>query len=348
MTRRLAGVVASALVLAAAAHAAWIHQTRWPLRAIDAPPQALVVPPGANAVAIGRRLEELGLVRHAFVFRALVWARGAGARLRAGEYSLDGPLSLADIVDLLARGESAGRGLTFPEGKSLEEMADIAGGASLSAAAFLKAARDPSSIRDLDPEAKDLEGYLFPDTYQVPSTSPEPEKALVQRMVQRFREVIEPERAAVARSGMGLRQVVTLASLVELETARAEERVQIAAVFHNRLAKKMRLQTDPTVIYALRQAGRYDGNIRRKDLEIESPYNTYRNGGLPPGPIASPGLESIRAVLHPAPGSNLYFVSRNDGTHQFSATLVEHNRAVNLYQRGGKPAPFPSGSPGAP
>jgi UPF0755 protein len=152
-------------------------------------------------------------------------------------------------------------------------------------------------------------------------------------MVRRFREVVEPERARIEESGFTVREVVILASLVELETAATEERPRIAAVFLNRLDRRMLLQTDPTVIYAMKQEGRWKGNIRKKDLEMDSPFNTYRHPGLPPGPIGSPGREAILAVLDPADTRELYFVSRNDGTHHFSETLTEHNRAVNRYQR---------------
>ena len=271
-------------------------------------------------------------MRHPVIFRVLAFLRGDSGRLRAGEYSLDGPLSLDDIVGMLTRGEVVRRDVTFPEGKSLEEMAIIASEHGIGADAFLHAARDPTPIRDLDAEASDLEGYLFPDTYDVPSTS-EPAAALVGRMVARFRAVAAPFLPRLAERRLTLRQVVTLASLVELETARAQERPRIAAVFFNRLKRGMPLQTDPTVIYALRKAGTYDGNIRKKDLAIDSPYNTYNHAGLPPGPIASPGRDAIEAVLAPSAARDLYFVSRNDGTHQFSETLAEHERAVDRYQR---------------
>jgi UPF0755 protein len=152
-------------------------------------------------------------------------------------------------------------------------------------------------------------------------------------MVHRFRDVVGPQLPTLAERGLTLRQAVTLASLVELETAQPEERPRIAAVFLNRLKKGMLLQTDPTVIYALRQAGTWDGNIRKKDLQLDSPYNTYRRPGLPPGPIASPGRASLLAVLSPAPVKDLYFVSRNDGTHEFNATLAAHERAVDRFQR---------------
>ena len=311
---------------------AWVFETEAPLRAPGASAVSLVVPPGASADSIGRQLRELGLVRHPLVFRALVSLRGLAGTLKAGEYQLEGPLSLEQIADLMAKGDVVRHDVTFPEGKVLEEMADIAEARGIEAAEFLAAARDPSLIRDLDPLASDLEGYLFPDTYELPS-GPNRGAVLVQRMVQRFRSVIEPLRADLASPGLSLREVVTLASVIERETGRPEERPRIAAVFRNRLDKKMPLQTDPTVIYALRKSGRWDGNIRKKDLDIDSPYNTYRRQGLPPGPIASPGRDAILAALHPAAARDLYFVSRNDGSHQFSLTLTEHERAVDRYQR---------------
>jgi len=318
--------------LLASVYLAWYWETRRPVRPFGAPSQLLVVAPGASAESVGRQLHELGLVRHPALFRALILGRGVSGKIRAGEYSLDGPLSLEDIVGVLSRGEVVRRDVTFPEGKTIAEMARLAAGQGIAPEAFAAAARGVSLVRDLDPQATDLEGYLFPDTYDV-SGQPGAAADLVSRMVQRFRGVITPELPGLAERGLTVRQLVTLASLVELETAQGHERPRIAAVFLNRLGKGMLLQTDPTVIFALRQAGRYDGNIRKADLAIDSPYNTYRYPGLPPGPIASAGRESIQAVLRPVPGDDLYFVSRNDGTHHFSRTLAEHERAVDQYQR---------------
>jgi UPF0755 protein len=224
------------------------------------------------------------------------------------------------------------RDLTIPEGRSLDEIAALVAAEGIDLEGFLEAARDPAPVRDLDPAASDLEGYLFPDTYDVPQ-SPEAPRALVRRMAQRFREVVSPELPRIAEKGLTVREVVTLASIVELETARAAERPRIAAVFLNRLERRMPLQTDPSIIYALKRTGRWDGDIRKRDFDIDSPYNTYRRAGLPPGPLGSPGREAILAVLEPAATRDLYFVSRNDGTHEFSETLVEHNRAVDRYQR---------------
>jgi UPF0755 protein len=319
-------------VVAGGATVAWRHELRRTRVAADAAPVRLVVPPGSSAEAIGRKLQALGLIRHPLVFGLLVRARGLGGELKAGEYALEGPLSLEQILAKLARGDVVRKEVTVPEGRTLEETALLAGAAGLDVPDFLAAARDTDLIGDLDPEASDLEGYLFPDTYEIPLTT-DPARGLVERMVGRFRQVMAPHLARIEEKDMTVREVVILASLVELETADPAERPRIAAVFLNRLERGMLLQTDPTVIYALKQEGEWNGNIRRRHLEMDSPYNTYRFAGLPPGPIGSPGRESLLAVLDPAETKELYFVSRNDGTHQFSETLREHNRAVDRYQR---------------
>ena len=332
------------LVLGTVGIGLWFHETRWPVRSAGDPPQSLMVAPGDGVRDIGRQLTDLGLVRHPDVFRGLVVSRGDTGRLRAGEYELTGSMTLDDIVSKLVKGDVVRRTITFPEGSDLEAMARLAAARGIVMEDFRRAARDPAAIRDLDPAAPDLEGYMFPDTYDL-TKGPDPAADLVARMVKRFREVITPELPRIQASGMSLREVVTLASVVELETARVEERPRIAAVFRNRLRIRMPLQTDPTVIYALKKAGTYDGNIRRVDLAVDSPYNTYRYPGLPPGPIASPGREAIRSVLQPADVRDLYFVSRNDGSHEFSANLADHNRAVTQYQRhrsAAAPVPSPS------
>ncbi len=330
--RRAAPWLAALVVLAGALAAAWRYEISSTKIEAGKAPVRLVVPQGASAEAIARQLHGLGLVRHPFVFRLLARRQGVSGQLKAGEYALSGPLSVQGILDALARGDVARRDLTLPEGRNIDEIAQLVVAEGLELEAFLELARDPSPIRDLDPVASSLEGYLFPDTYDVPQ-SPEAPRVLVRRMLERFREVIGPELARIAERGLTVRQVVTLASIVELETARAGERPRIAAVFWNRLGKRMPLQTDPSVIYALKQAGRWDGNIRKRDLDIDSPYNTYRRPGLPPGPLGSPGKEAILAVLDPSSTKDLYFVSRNDGTHEFSETLAAHNRAVNRFQR---------------
>jgi UPF0755 protein len=330
--RRLVLSALALAVVAGAAWGAWWHETRWPKIPPGAPPVRLLIPEGASGETIARELQAAGLVRHQLVFRVLARTRGVSGKLKAGEYALSGPLSLEGILDVLVRGDVVRREVTVPEGRSLDEIATLVASEGMDLDGFLEAARDPSPVRDLDRLASDLEGYLFPDTYDVPQ-SPEAPRGLVRRMTARFRQVIGPQLPRIAGRGLTVRQVVTLASIVELETARPVERPRIAAVFLNRLEKGMPLQTDPSIIYALKKAGRWDGDIRKADLDIDSPYNTYRRAGLPPGPLGSPGLESILAVIDPAPTKDLYFVSRNDGTHEFSETLEAHNRAVNRYQK---------------
>jgi UPF0755 protein len=193
---------------------------------------------------------------------------------------------------------------------------------------FVHAANTVSLVSDLDPDAANLEGYLFPSTYALPRRAGA--DGLVRAMGKEFRKALG---TAPLADGTTVRDLVTLASIVEKETAQPAERAEIAAVYANRLRIHMALQCDPTVIYALMLGGRWNGNIRKEDLSIDSPYNTYRYPGLPPGPIASPGRASLDAARHPADVPYLYFVSRNDGTHVFSTTLAEHNKNVHLYQQ---------------
>jgi len=200
-----------------------------------------------------------------------------------------------------------------------------------SGSSFVAAAREGSLIKDLDPAAADLEGYLFPETYAL--TRGTSAQRLVRSMIDRFRAIYTDDlRRRAQAQGLTTRQVVSLASLIEKETGKPEERPLVAAVYRNRLKIGMGLQADPTVVYALQKAGRYDGNIRRTDLAFDSPYNTYRYPGLPPGPIAAPGKASLEAALAPAQAPYLYFVSRNDGSHVFAQTLDEHNANVRKFQ----------------
>ena len=196
--------------------------------------------------------------------------------------------------------------------------------------AFIEAVRDPELIHSLGLEVQSLEGYLFPDTYFL--TRSMSNQAVVRLLVSRLQETLTTEfRDRASAIGMSIHEVLTLASVIEKETGLSDERTLISGVFHNRLRRKIPLQSDPTVIYALEM---FDGNLRKRDLTVDSPYNTYRVRGLPPGPIANPGAASIRAALFPATTSFLYFVSRNDGSHKFSSTLTEHNSAVRKYQHG--------------
>jgi UPF0755 protein len=333
--RLLKGALLVTVVLAVAgAVVAWVVYDRVHARyrAFTSAEQFVDIPPGTAAAAIGAALAEAGVVRDAETFRAALWLSGRARELKAGEYRFDRELSPLEVIDRLARGDVYKRLITFREGLIIPEMARVFEEQGFGPAAeFERAAQNVALIADLDPAARDLEGYLFPETYALPRGTTADE--LVAQMVGLFKRLYdEPLRSEAAAAGLTTRQVVTLASLVEKETARSEERPLVGAVYRNRLAKRMGMQADPTVIYALQRAGRYDGNLSRDDLQFDSPYNTYRYAGLPPGPIASPGLASLVAAVRPAAVPHLYFVSRNDGSHVFADTLAEHNRNVQEWQ----------------
>lgn len=258
---------------------------------------------------------------------------GLDRAIRAGEYRFDRPASAIEVIDRICRGDVLLHPVTIPEGLDLVEVARRIEDAGLGDSAELVAAfRDPGPVRDLDPGASDLEGYLFPDTYRFPKGTPARKIARV--LVRRFRRVTGPEFVArAATTGLTARDVITLASLVEEETGRPEERPRIARVFFNRLRLRMPLQCDPTVLYALRREGRPVAKLTRAHLATASPWNTYRRSGLPPGPICSPGRASLDAVLAPATGPELYFVAAPGGGHSFSKDLAAHNRAVSLWRR---------------
>jgi UPF0755 protein len=311
----------------------WIYQRiNEPYRGFAAAEQFVDIPPGSGARAIGTRLAEAGVIRDPLTFRAALWLSGRSRDLKAGEYRFDSPATSLEVIDRLARGDVYRRLLTFPEGLTIAEMARVFEQRGFGTAAeFERAASNASLIADLDPAAPDLEGYLFPETYAFPrGTSAE---QVVAQMVAHFKSAYDADlRAKAAAAGLTTRQVMTIASLVEKETGRPEERAQVAAVYRNRLALGMPMQADPTVIYGLNKAGQYAGNLTRENLQFDSPYNTYRYAGLPPGPIAAPGRASLAATLDPADVKYLYFVSRNDGSHVFAETLAEHNRNVREWQ----------------
>jgi UPF0755 protein len=332
MMRKLA--VLFLFLLALAAGVAWWLHTRLvtPYRGFVAEEVFVELPAGTSVSGMGARLAEAGVVRDEFTFQLAARLGGNERRLQAGEYRFTVPATAFEVVDRLLRGDVHTLPVTFREGLTITEMANIFEGAGLgSASDFVAAAGQADLIRGLDPSASDLEGYLFPSTYTL--SRREDAAALVRVMVASFERAFDTElRALAEKAGLSVRDVVTLASVVERETGAAEERPLVAAVFLNRLRLGMPLQTDPTVIYAMMRSGRWNGNITRNDLMMDHPYNTYRNPGLPPGPIAAPGRASLEAVLRPAAVPYLYFVSRNDGTHVFASTLTEHNRNVAEWQ----------------
>lgn len=304
-----------------------IHQ---PYQGYETGEQYVDIPQGAGTAEIRRRLVEAGVVADDLTLRAALWWSGRSRSLKAGEYRFDRPSTALDVVDKIASGEVYTRRLTFPEGLTIKEMAALYEMHGFGKARdFVAAAGDAALIHDLDPQAKDLEGYLFPETYALPRVAPAGQ--VIQLMVDRFKTTYQGVVQGRSDS-LTTRQLVTLASLIEKETAQGQERPIVSAVYRNRIKKGMGMQADPTVVYALVKAGRYDGNIRRADLDFDSPYNTYKYPGLPPGPIASPGRASLEAALSPSDVPYLYFVSRNDGTHVFAETLTEHNANVFKYQ----------------
>lgn len=431
------------VALAAAGAAGWWawRQVERPHRGFPGEAAMVVVEPGTPSVHILDLLEERGVIADARLARLYMALALGDPPLQAGEYRFEGAQPLPAVLDKLVRGDVVDHAVTIVEGLTLEETAGALADAGFGDLdALLAAMRDPAPIADLDPEASDLEGYLFPSTYRFRRGTGERE--IVETMVATFRRTWESEivpllgegtllgraaggaageeigseagdLAAEAVRGVGgeagvgaddddtpsagdapagdapagagaaaspgaggqptaaqetaraappaaapgatspgatppdepvrppsrvrprrtVRELVTLASLVEKEAKIEAERPQIAAVYANRLERGMGLYADPTVIYALKRAGRWDGNIRRQDLRMDSPYNTYRHAGLPPGPIASPGTASLRAAARPADFDALYFVSRNDGSHVFAETLAEHNRNVDRWQR---------------
>ena len=291
---------------------------------------------GSTAETIANRLEASGIVADRRVFLRGVRRAELGSRLQAGLYHFEGPLTPTEVIARIVDGEVATLPVTLPEGLDREATAALlaqqgAGNAGALFAAFSDPRAAERLIGDLDPQAQDLEGYLFPSTYRLPPEAGPDQVAAV--LVGQFRALwTERHRRRAEELGRSLREIVTLASIVEKETGSAGERSLIASVFWNRLERGMPLQSDPTVLFAMRQAGDTGNNIRRRDLEIDSPYNTYRVGGIPPGPIASFGIAALDAVLEPAETDFLYFVSKNDGTHEFNRSLSDHNRAVRKWQ----------------
>jgi UPF0755 protein len=289
------------------------------------------IPHGASQRTIARLLDENGVVRSRYVFEALCRYRKRST-LEAGEYFFNRPATAFEVYDAIANGRVYVKEFVVPEGFTMFDIAALAESEGfLSRNEFLAAARDPSFIRDIAPDAATLEGFLFPATYEFPRHVTGRE--LTAAMTKRFRQVWTTLPAADASAHRSVQDVVTLASLVERETPRPEERPHVAGVFENRLRIGQPLQCDPTVAYALMLAGAYSGKLDGGDLHFASPYNTYQIRGLPPGPIANPGEAALLAALDPPPTDDLYFVANTEGGHFFSKTLEEHNQNVARYRR---------------
>jgi UPF0755 protein len=299
--------------------------------AASAAPHDFLVERGATLNGVVRRLESDGLVKSALATKLAARWLALESKLQVGEYELSPHLTPREILEILSSGRVKTYSATVPEGSRASEIALILEHAGLvDAAAFMEVVKDAEFAASLGIPEQTLEGYLYPDTYQLPKDMGEREVA--RAMVRLFDTVWQSQIAPLADAqSLGRAEIVTLASIVEKETAAPEERPLIAAVFLNRLDRGMRLETDPTVIYGISD---FDGNIRKRDLlDSSNPYNTYRIKGLPPGPIANPGAEALRAVVVPSETDYLYFVSQNDGTHFFSTNYRDHVNAVNRYQK---------------
>jgi len=294
------------------------------------PSKVVVIPNGSTFQHVAALLESEGLIKNRAVFVLFAKSQSADRKIRAGEYELNPGMTPAEILSELLNGHVLLHPLTIPEGLTIGQIADLAAQDGLTDRAdFLRLAKDREFIASLGIKAETLEGYLYPDTYKFPH--PTKAREVLVAMVEQLRQVVRPDLLARMQDlKMTMHEMLTLASVIEKETGSGGERPEISAVFHNRLKKHIPLQSDPTVIYGLPA---FDGNLHKKDLSNPSPYNTYRVQGLPPGPIANPGIQAIRATLYPSDSRSLYFVSRNDGTHQFSRTLIEHNQAVENYQK---------------
>lgn len=291
----------------------------------------VTVPKGASLSQVATILHENGVISNRLVFKIVGLIRGEQCKIKAGDYALKTGSDAGDVLDLLISGKTLMLSVTIPEGYNIFQIAELFQKRGImTGEQFLGFVRSPDLIKELGLEGTTLEGYLFPDTYFFRPSERESGEQIVQAMVKRFRDVYDREvRPTAEKYGWTPYQVVTLASLIEKE-ARATEHGLVSAVFHNRLRQNMKLQSDPTVIYGIKGMG---SKITRADLNRDHPYNTYVHTGLPPGPIANPGKDSLIAAVHPEDQPYLYFVARNDGTHHFSATLREHNNAVNMYQR---------------
>jgi len=351
----LASIVLVAL-LAAAGTAAWAwYSLKQPYQGFPSQGVFVDLPHGASSRTVARLLKQNGVVRSSLVFE-LYARRHPKRRLQAGEYFFNHAISGHDVFWQIADGRIYEQPFTVREGETIFDIAqDLETEKLMTADDFLAAAQNPDLIRDIAPHAKTLEGFLFPATYFLPRhpAASDVTAEMVHKFKEEWQRIAPPESkqdTTGLEHGRPVASVVTLASLVERETPKPEERPLVAGAFENRLRKNIPLQCDPTVIYALQDAGQYKGRLTVADLHFPSPYNTYAHPGLPPGPIGNPGQASLRAALDPAPTDYIYFVANTQGGHFFAATLVEHNRNVTRYRRllAGLPADPPSPPPAPP
>jgi UPF0755 protein len=293
--------------------------------------QVIDIKPGMNLRQVSNFLADKKLLNEPSAFVLYTYLQGKQNRIQAGEYRFSPSIPPWKILEALTNGAAILYTVTIPEGYRITEIAELFEKKGLlNKEAFIAETQNQELLDTLKiSSGGSLEGYLYPDTYKFSKAVGA--KKIIKTLVDTFKKRVQkPELMQQAKAGkLTFHEIVTLASLIEKETGLATERKLISSVFHNRLVKKMRLQTDPTVIYAMVN---FDGNIRKKDLSIDSPYNTYKHFGLPPGPIASPGLDSIRAAMEPDHSDFLYFVSRKDGSHQFSTNYKDHTRAIQKYQ----------------
>ncbi len=290
--------------------------------------KVVYIKPDTESSAIAELLKREGIIQNRFLFLLFTMLRGSSDRLKAGEYEFTPSMGLLDVIRILEEGRVLVHKVTIPEGSTVWQIATLLDEEGLvERERFLELTMDTGVASYYVPEADTLEGFLFPDTYYfIKGVTGE---EIIETIIQRFFRTFTSEDELRARKlGMSVYQIVTLASIIEKEAVVDREKAIIAGVFYNRLRRGMRLQADPTVLYGKKHRGR----ITRRDLRTKHPYNTYVQDGLPPGPIANPGEAALKAALHPARVSYLYFVSKNDGTHHFSQTLKEHNRAVRKYQ----------------
>lgn len=294
---------------------------------------------GMQLKQISKLLDEEGIIRNSHFFVLLATALGKKATIKAGEYEFQSGTPPLGVLDILVKGQAKRHLVTLPEGYTLSQIAQVMEDQKITGRhEFLQKAASPALIISLGvapdpiPPGATLEGYLFPETYHL-YREMEPEE-VIKIMVHQFRKIFGPEQVnRASQIGMSEREVVTLASIIEKETPLPEEKPLVSAVFHNRLTRRMPLQSDPTVIYGIKN---FNGNLTKEDLLQPTPYNTYLRLGLPPSPICNPGRDSLLAALNPAPVPYLYFVSRNDGSHHFSSEIEDHNRAVWKFQKNGK------------